>query len=192
MDMEDLQAIFTRLGQLTGPVALATLLRVVGPGPTRPGARFILDLAGPTGNSALERTLHALLASGRSELITVDSSLWPGAATVLLERMVPGHLPPWYHLCAQVLKRQGACVLATVATVTGDAGFAHAVGDRYVYDEHNHGLLPIDGTFSLELQRACIRTRASGGCGWERFELPGGVLEVALELLPAPIPAALP
>lgn len=55
--------------------------------------------------------------------------------------MVPGRLPPWVHFCGQVLRRGGSCVLATVGAVEGVVPYAP--GDRFAYDERNHGLLPM-------------------------------------------------
>jgi hypothetical protein len=47
----------------------------------------------------------------------------------------------------------------------------------------------MDGGFSLELQRGCIRAREAGQPIWERFELQGGALGLLLEPLSA-APAA--
>lgn len=158
--MNDLLDIIGRLERIPGPAALAT--RIQGDGA---GTRHILD-------TALDAAAQGVVASGRSQVL----------AGVLLERMVPGKLPPWVHFCAQVLRRGETCVLVTVGGVEG--GVPYAVGDRFVFDARNHGLLPMDRGFSLELQRACQAAREAGGPIWRRFELPGGALGVALESLP--------
>jgi len=146
-----------------------------GPGPVR---RSLL----PAAPGPLAEPRREVLASGRCQVLPLAAGAGPEAgdpAEVLLERLVPGKLPPWLHCSAQILGRGGACVLATVTAGAGDC----AAGDRFVYDERNHGLLPMDGKLSLELQRACDRARAAGRPLWERFELPGGSLRVALEPL---------
>jgi len=165
--MGELLDIIGRLERIPGPVALATLLEGEGA-----GSRRILESAGGAPGTALEEAVQGVLVSGRSQVL----------ADALLERMVPGKLPPWVHFCAQVLRRREACVLVTVGLVEGNVPYA--VGDRFVYDARNHGLLPMDGRFSLELQRACAQAREAGGPAWRRFDLPSGALGVALEPLP--------
>ena len=159
-----------RLEQISGPVVLATRLRPDGDGGPC-GARRILEAAAGAPATDFDEAVQGTVVTGRSRMLGGE----------LLERMVPGKLPPWVHFCSQVARRGGACVLATVATVEGD--LPYALGDRFVYDERNHGLRPMDGRFSLELQRGCQRAREAGEPAWERFDLPGGSLGVALEPL---------
>jgi xanthine/CO dehydrogenase XdhC/CoxF family maturation factor len=184
MGMGELQDIIGRLERIGGPVALATLLKVDGPGPGRAGARRILVAAGGAPVTALDEALQGVAVTGRTRMLAGVSGpeLDPWRGGVLLERMVPGKLPPWVHFCAQVLRRGGACVLATVGAVEGDVPYA--LGDRFVYDERNHGLLPMDGRFSLDLQRGCEKVREAGQPAWKRFDLPGGSLGICLEPLP--------
>jgi hypothetical protein len=76
--------------------------------------------------------------------------------------------------------------VAVLATVTARSGQAPAeAAERFVYDHRNHGLLPMDGRFSLELQRACERARTKGAALGADFAFPDGHLQVVLELLPA-------
>ena len=187
--MNDPRELIATMERTGAPAVLATLLRRAadGPGPVR---RRLLDSApAPLGEPVLE-----VLASGRSRILALEPGplldLLGGAGDgvqVLLERLLPGKLPPWLHCSAQTLRRGGACVLATVIAQAGDV--PAAAGDRFVYDERNHGLLPMDGRFSLELQRACDRARAAGQPVWERFSQPGGSLQVGLEPWPA-VPSA--
>jgi hypothetical protein len=171
--MDDLLETIARLEQSPGPVVLATLLRGEG----HSGIRRILRSA--------EGAVGEALAGGRSRVLGPEDGLeldgWRDGL-VLLERMMPGQLPPWVHFCGQVLRRGGSCVLATVGTVEG--AIPYAAGDRFAYDERNHGLLPMDGRFSLELQRGCLRARAAGASSWERLPLGDGALGMLLEPLP--------
>ena len=174
--MDPLLELFAQLERIGRPAVLATLLRADGP-----GLRRILGEAEAAGPA------QAVLASGRSRTVAMDldpafARFWPGLdGAVLLEPMIPGRLPPWLHFCTQQLKRGGGCVLATVAAVAG--ALPYAVGDRYGYDDRDHGLLPMDGRFSLELHRACQRVRAATHPIRERFPFPGGSLELILEPL---------
>jgi molybdenum cofactor cytidylyltransferase len=168
--MDQVLDIIGRLERLSGPAALATLL-------TGGGARQILE--GPE---------EQLPGPGRSRILEAATDFHGWRGTVLLEPMVPGRLPPWVHVCAQLLRRGESCVLATVGQVEGD--LPYAVGDHFVYDQRNHGLLPMDGRFSLELQRACVRARAGGVPAWAPFQLAQGVLGLLLEPLVA-IPAVI-
>ncbi|MDR3669725.1 MAG: nucleotidyltransferase family protein [Holophaga sp.] len=169
--MDDLLEIIERLERRSGPVALATLLD------GRPGARRILEPG-----AGLDEPVREVLAGGPSRVLGAHLDGWPDG-DLLLEHLVPGKLPPWLHVCAQVLRRGGSCVLVTVGAVAGPVPYAP--GDRFVFDERNHGLLPMDGRFSLELQRACIRARAAGVPVRERFQLAGGSLGILLEPLPS-------
>jgi len=98
--------------------------------------------------------------------------------------------PAWVPWSAMVLARGQSCVLARVCKVEGDADYQ--LGECFGYDERNHGLLPRDGRFSLELQRACDRARQAGAPCWERFTVPGGALEVFLEPLTPADPPSIP
>lgn len=172
--MAGLLDLFAELGRIPAPVVLATPLAPPGP-PRILAPDGDLAFLAPEGAREFLEAARSVLASGRS--VTV-----PGAGgPVLLERVVPGRLPPWLHFCAQHLAKGSSCVLALVARVEG--GLPYAVGDRYGYDAHNHGLLPMDGRFSLELQRACQRAREAGRPIRERFPLPGGALELNLDPL---------
>ena len=174
--MAELLDILGRLQRITAPVALATVLQG-----ERAGVRRILAPEAGTGEE-LDGATRAVMAAGRPQLLPTGE---------LVEPVVPGRLPPWMHFCAQLLRRGETGVLATVGRVSGD--LAYAVGDRFAYDARHHGLLPMDGRFSLELQRACDAARASGGPAWRRFELPSGSLDMALEpfrAVPAVILAA--
>jgi len=175
--MAGLLDLYAKLEQVSGPVALATPLHRSRPGLAL--GRRLLEPGGATGFR--EADLEALLASGTSRMLAGPV---PETGTeYLLERLVPGKLPPWLHCSCQVLRRGGACVLATVGSVAGD--LPYGIGDHFVYDERNHGLLPMDAGFSLELQRACQRAREAGGPVWVDFPFPAGTLGLCLEPLAA-------
>jgi hypothetical protein len=178
--MTEFLDIIGRLETIPGPVALATLLAGTGA-----GARLILEAAAGAPATELEEAVQGVVAGGRTRMLEgplgPEWGAWQGAAGVLLERMVPGKLPPWVHFCAQVLRRGASCVLATVSAVEGD--IPYALGDRFAYDERHHGLLPMDGRFSLELQRGCDQARQAAQPVWRRFELASGALGMALEPL---------
>ncbi|MCE1228461.1 MAG: XdhC family protein [Firmicutes bacterium] len=103
----------------------------------------------------------------------------------LRESLVPGHFPPWLHFCAQQLRKGRACVLATVVETQGSTGLS--LGDRFAYDEKNHGLLPMDPAFSLDLGRFCDRVRDTGSLQQHRFTFPQGTATLVIEgLRPTP------
>lgn len=178
--MTEFLDIMGQLETLPGPRALATLLKGEGA-----GARQILEATGGAPATELQEAVQGVVVSGRPRMLPgalgAEWGVWQGCAGVLLERMVPGKLPPWVHFCAQVARRGGACVLATVGVVEAD--IPYALGDRFAYDEHHHGLLPMDGRFSLELQRGCEKARLAGGPVWRRFDLGSGALGILLEPL---------
>jgi len=188
--MDDLLDIFARLEGAPGPTALATLLKGSGAGSARIGARLILKAAEGAPGTELEATVQDVVVGGEAQVLAGEFGpewgAWRGAVEVLVERMVPGKLPPWLHFCSQVLRRGGNCVLATVGEVEG--GAPYALGDRFAYDERNHGLLPMDARLSLDLQRACQAVRETGQPAWRRFDLPCGALGVGLEPIASPLP----
>jgi molybdenum cofactor cytidylyltransferase len=155
-----------------GPVLLATHLGPEGPGP---GARVILDQPGPDAPCRVPSRRMPALAWARGDF--------------LLERMLPGKLPPWVPWCRLVLEKGRTCVLVTVVGVQGQVPCQ--LGERFAYDEHDHGLLHVDRQVALAMQRACHRARSAGRPVLERLEWDGGSLEVILEPLPgrAGVPA---
>jgi hypothetical protein len=175
--MNDPRNLLTTLAGRPGPTLLATLLEG-GRGDAPLGAWAFLEPPAP----GAPGPAAAVLADGRPRMADragASSLPWPEAGRVLLERLLPGQLPPWLHVSALALGRGEACVLATVTAATGTAP-CHP-GERFVYDQRNHGLLPVDGRFSLELQRAALRARAAGTPGLERITVPGGEVEAALQ-----------
>lgn len=189
--MIDLPTLLATLQAGPGPALLATRLRSLD-SPWALGGRWVVP-AGAAGAG-----LRALATEGLPRVLTCPpealGNAWgpqgPAGALVLLEALEASRLPPWLHFCGQVLGRGRTCVLVTVAAVAGAS--AHGVGDRYAYDDRNHGLLPMDGALSLALHRACIRVREAGQPAWERVVVAGGSLDLLLEPLTPPAPAALP
>ena len=162
--MLNLQAILADVNAGPGPAVLAT--RVEGPGlgtrllESSPDARDVLD----TGACRLAGA--------------------PGGR-LLLERLTPRKLPPWLNFCAQVLDKGKRCVLVTVCALEGEVPFA--LGDHFAYDERNHGLLPMDGKISLEMQRLCEAAREGGANCRVSLTVPGGSLALLLEPLAPPV-----
>jgi CTP:molybdopterin cytidylyltransferase MocA len=167
--MLNLQTILADVNAGPGPAVLAT--RVEGP---------------DAGTRLLGHGLPAedVLATGGCRLAQ------DGGGALLLERLVPRKLPPWLNFGAQVLDKGKSCVLVTVCAVGGDVPFA--LGDHFAYDERNHGLLPMDGKVSLELQRLCEAARLDGVPCRRNLAVAGGRLEVLLEpLSPAVVPTVI-
>lgn len=196
--------VFGSLKELAEPSVLATLVGVEGSSYRMPGAHLLLGTEGPqAGNlsaGCLEADLQArvqeVLASGQPRLVTYDLGseldlVWgtgmgcEGKAEILLEPILPGRLAPWVHFCAQQLERRRTCALATVVAVRGDAAFA--IGDRFAYDDHDHGLLPINGTLSIELGRACAQVREKGRSARQVFQVPSGEVDFLVEPISPPI-----
>ena len=175
--MMRLEAILAAVNAGSGPAVLATLL---GPaGALEPGARFLAH-AMPS---------EDVLATGRSRLAhgAVDPAWGPGGegeGEFLMERLVPRKLPPWINFCCQVLDNGKTCVLATVTRVEGEVPYA--LGDHFAYDERNHGLLPMDRAFSLQLQHAVEEARLAGTARLASLPVPGGSLGILLEPLSPP------
>ena len=150
--MPGLRDLIATLETLASPRILATRL---GAGPEPGPVRRELLEAAPEGTDGFAQAARAVLAGASAQILGAA----PGeAGWVLVERLEPRRLPPWLHCAVQAQARGGVAVLATV---TGREGEAPAeAGERFVYDHRNHGLLPMDGRFSLDLQRACERARA--------------------------------
>lgn len=196
--------VLRSLRNLEQPAVLATLVGVEGSSYRRPGARMVLGPEGPrTGNvsaGCLETDLQArvaeVLESGQPRLVAYDLGheldlVWgtgmgcQGKAEILLEPLLPRRPVPWIHFCAQQLERRRACALATVLAVRGPVELA--LGDRFAYDDRNHGLLPIDPQLSVELGRLCAQVREEGGTRRQVFVLKGGEAEILVEALLPPI-----
>lgn len=192
--------IFRLLKELDGPAVLATLVGVEGSSYRKPGARLLLGIEGPkAGNisaGCLETDIQArvqeVLATGQSRIVAYDLGIeldlvWgtgmgcEGKAEILLEPVLPGRLAPWVHFCSQQLERRRTCALGTVVATTGAVAFA--VGDRFSYDDRNHGLLPIDPQLSIELGRVCAQVREAGGPVRQHFQVPGGSVDLLVEPL---------
>lgn len=116
--MKELQDILRLVHEHPGPLALATLVRVVGASYRRPGARLLLDRDGPLRGSlsggCLEGDVHArameCLAEGRPRLMQYDlrgetDLVWgsgSGCEGVLDILVEPLHgFPPWMALIEQ-------------------------------------------------------------------------------------------
>jgi xanthine/CO dehydrogenase XdhC/CoxF family maturation factor len=202
--MKGLQEIIARLQSLREPAALATLVRVKGSTYRKPGARLLLGPEGPRVGAisggcletdVAERT-REVLATGRPRLLEYDLSseldlIWgtgmgcEGQAEILLEPITPGRPAPWIPFCGQVLEHRRACVLMTVFGVEGEVPCE--MGDRFVFDDRDHGLLPIDAGLSVALHRLAGPVRAGELQDWTRVELPGGAVLVSLERVVPPL-----
>ena len=89
-----------------------------------------------------------------------------------------------------MLAKGKTCVLVTVCGVVGDP--AYALGDHFAYDERNHGLLPMDRGFSLELQHEVEAVRLGREVRLLSLTVPGGALRLLLEpLTPAVVPTVI-
>ena len=190
--MPGLQELIAAMDAVSEPRVLATVLGAgEDPGPVR---RVLLEAApasaGRFAGAAREvlggapaRILELEPGPDLDPLLATPDPVPGGRARVLLERLVPRRLPPWLHCSVQAQGRGGVTVLATVTAQDGTT--PAEAGERFVYDHHNHGLLPMDGRFSLDLQRGCERARAKGTTLGAEFAFPDGHLQVVLEPLPA-------
>ena len=167
--MSRLQAILEAVNAGPGPAVLAT--RVAGPAPLELGSRQLAH-----GLSAED-----VLATGQCRLAQAQ------AGAFLLERLLPRKLPPWINFCSQVLDKGKTCVLVTVCAVAGEPEYG--LGDHFAYDERNHGLLPMDRGFSLELQHEVEAVRLAREVRLLSLEVSGGRLELLLEPLAPPVVA---
>lgn len=192
--------VFRALKELKEPAVLATLVGVVGSSYRKPGARLLLTAAGAqAGNISagcmetdVQARVQGVLATRQPTLVTYNLGIeldlvWgtgmgcEGQAEILLEPIQPGRLAPWVHFCSQQLERRRTCALATVVATRGEVAFT--LGDRFSYDDRNHGLLPIDATLSIELGRACALVRESGKPIRQVFQVPGGDVDLLVEPL---------
>ncbi|MDP2877128.1 MAG: XdhC family protein [Holophaga sp.] len=196
--------MFRHLRELKEPAVLATLVGVSGSSYRKPGARLLMAAKGPNlGNvsaGCLEADLQArvqqVLDLGQAQLVQYDLGseldlVWgtgmgcEGKADLLLEPMLPGRPLPWVHFCTQQLERRRTCALATVVATKGEVAFA--LGDRFSYDDRNHGLLPMDPTLSIELGRVCIAAREDSSPRRQIFQVPGGEIDLLVEPLIPPM-----
>lgn len=200
------QGFFKALKEIQNPAVLATLVGIEGSSYRKPGARMLVgsqgDSLGCVSAGCLETDIQeraqGVLDSGRPTLVRYDlgaelDMVWgtgmgcEGKAEILLEPMLPGKLPPWVHFCSQQLERRKRCVLITVLGIEGET-MPYALGDRFAYDERSHhGLLPIDAGLSVALSRASTRALEQGTSFRERFQVPGGFLDLLIETLRPPV-----
>jgi hypothetical protein len=105
----------------------------------------------------------------------------PSGECLLLEPLRPGRLTPWIHLAMQALEQDRSCVLALVTEVHGR--IPYQMGETFAYDEHSHGLLPLDGELNIALHHATRRALQERTPRLERFLVPGGELLMLLDPL---------
>ena len=175
--MNHLREILTGLQKISEPVVLVTHLSV-GANTERPlGARWICAASTqPETIEPLRAEILAALQEGRPRIVILD-----GGAELLLEPLQPGRLAPWIHFCVQLLDRGKTCVPAVVLKAEG--AIPYLVGETFAYDDHSHGLVPLDRELNVALHHATGRALKEGTVRIERFPVPGGHVTLLLEPL---------
>jgi len=129
--MKEISAILDRLASVSGPSALATLVRVEGSSYRRPGARLLITADGARTGSisggCLEEDVaehaQAVLAGGKTSVIVYDTTTendraWGvglgchGVVRVLVEKLPPA--PAWAAALRENIRRRTSTDLAVV------------------------------------------------------------------------------
>lgn len=190
---------------LKEPAVLATVVAVEGSAYRRPGAQALFTAEGlrqgALSGGCLESDLAAraaqVLSEGTPRRVRYDLALgtdavWgfgsgcEGTVDLLLEAVRPEGRAPWIPFTEQLLGKRREVGLVTVTAVEGSV--ACALGDRFAYDDHLHGLQPGDRELNVQFGRAVAAARAAGRTQTARVERPEGAVELLVEPL-QPVPA---
>lgn len=186
------------------PLILATLVRVEGSTYRRPGARMLMTgerpLAGGISGGCLESDVlrKALWRTSRAgtALVQYDSRAddelafsfglgCNGLAELLLERLEPG--AP--HVLDFLERSQADRVSAALATVLVSEKGQERVGARVMLDEQGRTLSTVrDDTLRARLMEDVTAALAGGLSGPAQRTASFGVVEVAIEVVPPPVP----
>lgn len=187
------------------PLILATLVRVEGSTYRRPGARMLMTgerhLAGGISGGCLESDVlrKALWRTSRdgAALVRYDSRAEDdelafsfglgchGLVELLLERLEP-HVPHVLDFLARSQAERASAALATV--IASEAGGAR-IGARVMLDEAGRGAATVeDAPLRERLEDDLREALATGHATCLRREGSGGGVEVAIEVVPPPVP----
>lgn len=188
-------------------LALATLVKASGSTYRRPGARMLVltdgGSAGSVSGGCLERDVieKGREASGKGEsmLLTYDTSAeedivfgaglgCKGAVHILVEPLRPGSAAKaLIGFVEKIFQSRQSGVAATVFQIEG--GVPARIGDRLFLDTDGN----VDGQIENEALKTKILDAAREALSANRsatmaFELPGGSVEVLVEVIHAPVP----
>lgn len=203
--MTDTLPLLRTLLALKDPAVLATVVAVEGSAYRRPGAQALFTAEGlrqgALSGGCLETDLAARVAQVLSEgtprrvrydLASGMDAVWglgsgcEGTVDLLLEAVRPEGRAPWIPFTEQLLGKRREVGLVTVTAVEGSV--ACALGDRFTYDDHLHGLQPGDRELNVRFGRCVEAARAAGRSQTPRLDLPGGTVDLLVEPL-QPLPA---
>ena len=91
----------------------------------------------------------------------------------------PDRRPPWIPFTEQRLRKGHFVGLVTVVAVDGRVGCA--LGDRFAYDDHLHGLQPMDRALNVAFGRGVEAARSLGRPLLKRVEHSEGAVEIVVE-----------
>ena len=188
-------------------LALATLVKASGSTYRRPGARMLIledgGSAGSVSGGCLERDLiekgQVAARKGESILVTYDTSAeedivfgvglgCKGAVHILVEPLRPGSAAEeLIRFIGNIFHRRHSGAVATVFQIRGDVQVR--LGDRWMLDSDGKvsGRLDDEG-LRAKINAATVEALSSNRSRTMEFELPGGEVEVFVEVMHTPAP----
>ena len=206
--MKELAAIFSICSlHPENALALATLVKASGSTYRRPGARMLIledgGSAGSVSGGCLERDLiekgQVAARKGESILVTYDTSAeedivfgvglgCKGAVHILVEPLRPGSAAEeLIRFIENIFHRRHSGAVATVFQIRGDVQVR--LGDRWMLDSDGtvSGRLDDEG-LRAKINAATVEALSSNRSRTMEFELPGGEVEVFVEVMHSPAP----
>lgn len=188
-------------------LALATLVKASGSTYRRPGARMLIledgGSAGSVSGGCLERDLiekgQAAARKEESILVTYDTSAeedivfgvglgCKGAVHILVEPLRPGSAAEeLIRFIGNIFHRRHSGAVATVFQIRGDVQVR--LGDRWMLDSDGKvsGRLDDEG-LRAKINAATVEALSSNRSRTMEIELPGGEVEVFVEVMHSPAP----
>jgi xanthine/CO dehydrogenase XdhC/CoxF family maturation factor len=188
-------------------LALATLVKATGSTYRRPGARMLVltngGSAGAVSGGCLERDLvekaQAACKKGESVLVTYDTSAQEdlvfgtglgckGAVHILLEPLRPGSsADELIRFVGSIFQQRHSGAAATVFQIQGDV--PARIGDRLMLDTDGNVTGRVgDQELRNKMLATAAEALAANRSKTMEFELPGGQVEVLVEVIHAPAP----